>query len=63
VAGTKGLSAEVLAGRLGVSVSTVKRWLKSGELGSVKIGGRRIVLEVHLRAKFGEEAARDILAQ
>jgi excisionase family DNA binding protein len=59
----KALSPEELAERLGVSLSTVKRWLKSGEVESVKVGRRVLIMETHLVAKFGEEVAKSLLSE
>jgi excisionase family DNA binding protein len=42
------LSADQIAIKLGVSVRTVRRWLASGLLRSVRIGGRRLVAEIDL---------------
>ena len=62
------LRAPAIAARLGVSVRTVRRWIKAKILPSTKLGGARLVAEEALeRALHGErvdlEADLDAIEQ
>ena len=47
------LSEREVAARLGVGHSTLRRWIATGEVPSVKLGGRRLVPRSWLDALAG----------
>ena len=55
------LCADQIARKLGVSVRTVRRWLASGLLQSVRIGGRRLVAKVELERLLSPSSKDSVL--
>jgi len=53
----KSFSPEEVSTRLGVSMPTVHRKMKSGELPSGKVGARRIITMIDLEKFIGRERA------
>ena len=44
------ISVKDAAGRLGVATITAYRWAESGKIPSIRLGGRRLVMEGRLNA-------------
>ena len=57
--GPQYMRAGKIARLLGMTERTVRRWIASGELPSVKIGGARLVSREDLEALLGQSGASD----